>query len=77
MSRMFKVIVLHWLQFERELAAIPIIYSGGHTGYPSEAWVELGRASYRIDKFLTDEGSTLFTAGFFNEVDIINGFVRI
>ena len=40
---------------ERVFAAIPAIYSGGHTGYPSEAWVELGRGNYTINIFHTDE----------------------
>ncbi len=44
---------------ERVFAAIPTIYSGGHTA-------KLGRANYMINIFHTDEEFTPFTVWFFN-----------
>ena len=46
---------------ERVFAAIPAIYSGGHTA-------KLGRANYTINIFRTDEESMLFTAWILQEL---------
>ncbi|MCL4468154.1 MAG: hypothetical protein M1591_04390 [Deltaproteobacteria bacterium] len=45
--------------FEWAFAAIPAIYSGGHTA-------KLGRANYAINMFHTNKESMLFTAWLFN-----------